>query len=379
MSRPRCRVAELEKPSQLLSDIHLARTITARERVAAAAVARPALPPAPGTSARPPRAAGRPRRACRRQLAIELEQDAPAARVAAHELHREPVGTGRLAIDRDLVRSHEGHRRLVGIRLVGIRLVRGRSGVRQVMNWPVGNEHATVQPAVEAIRRAEKVEDERIRRVFKHLVRRADLLDAAWFITTTRSATSSASSWSCVTKMLVTCISSCSRRSQRRSSLRTLASSAPNGSSSSSTCGSTASARASATRCRCPPESCDGIALAQPFELHQRQQLVHALVGSRLRRPLRPRPHAQAEGDVLEHASCAGTARSAGTRSRRCARCTRDVGRRLRRAKRDAVRVSGVSRPAMIRSSVVLPEPEGPSSATSSPSCDRQADVVAAP
>ena len=30
----------------------------------------------------------------------------------------------------------------------------------------------------------------------------------------------------------------------------------------------------------------------------------------------------------------------------------------------------------MIRSSVVLPEPDGPSSATSSPSLNRQADVV---
>ena len=75
------------------------------------------------------------------------------------------------------MRSHEGHRRLSGIRLVGIRLVRGRIGVRQVMNWPVGNEHATVQPAVEAIRRAEKVVDERIRRMPIDLVGRADLFD----------------------------------------------------------------------------------------------------------------------------------------------------------------------------------------------------------
>ena len=36
----------------------------------------------------------------------------------------------------------------------------------------------------------------------------------------------------------------------------------------------------------------------------------------------------------------------------------------------------GVSRPAMIRSSVVLPEPLGPSSATSSPSLNRQAHVA---
>jgi hypothetical protein len=79
-----------------------------------------------------------------------------------------------------------------------------------------------------------------------------------WFISTTRSATSSASSWSWVTKIEVMCSSSCRRRSQRRSSLRTLASSAPKGSSSSSTRGSTASARASAMRWRWPPESWDG-------------------------------------------------------------------------------------------------------------------------
>ncbi|CPU66857.1 Protein of uncharacterised function (DUF1602) [Mycobacteroides abscessus] len=76
--------------------------------------------------------------------------------------------------------------------------------------------------------------------------------------TTISSATSSASSWSCVTKTVVTGISSCRRRSQSRSSLRTFASSAPNGSSSRRTLGRIASARASAMRWRCPPESCDG-------------------------------------------------------------------------------------------------------------------------
>ena len=77
-------------------------------------------------------------------------------------------------------------------------------------------------------------------------------------ITTISSATSIASSWSWVTKTVVTGTSSCRRRSHSRSSLRTLASRAPNGSSSSSTLGWTASARASAMRCRWPPESCDG-------------------------------------------------------------------------------------------------------------------------
>ena len=90
------------------------------------------------------------------------------------------------------------------------------------------------------------------------LVRRADLLDAALDITTTRSASSIASSWSWVTKTVVWPVRSWISRSQRRSSRRTLASSAPNGSSSSSMRGSMASARASATRWRWPPESCVG-------------------------------------------------------------------------------------------------------------------------
>ena len=37
---------------------------------------------------------------------------------------------------------------------------------------------------------------------------------------------------------------------------------------------------------------------------------------------------------------------------------------------------SGVSKPAIIRSVVVLPQPEGPSSAKNSPGCDRQVDAV---
>ena len=92
-----------------------------------------------------------------------------------------------------------------------------------------------------------------------------------WFMTTTSSATSIASSWSCVTNTVVVCVSSCRRRSQTRSSARTRASSAPNGSSSSSTFGSSASARASAMRWRWPPESCAGIAVCEALELHERR------------------------------------------------------------------------------------------------------------
>jgi hypothetical protein len=150
--------------------------------------------------------------------------------------------------------------------------------------------------------------------------------------------------------------------------LRTFASSAPNGSSSSSTLGSMASARASATRCRWPPESCEGIALRQPVELDQRQQLVNPIPISagegrsfrgRTRRPkaMFSNTSCAEQRVVLEHeAHAAGPWRA----------LPRDVfARNNHGAPLGGVRDSS---PAMIRSSVVFPEPEGPSSATSSPS-----------
>src|SRR5678815_2998682 len=90
------------------------------------------------------------------------------------------------------------------------------------------------------------------------------------FITTTRSATSNASSWSWVTNTVVRWISSCSRRSQPRSSARTWASSAPNGSSSSSTRGRAALALAARQLRR--------QAVLEALELDQREQLAHARV-----------------------------------------------------------------------------------------------------
>ena len=67
--------------------------------------------------------------------------------------------------------------------------------------------------------------------------------------------------------------------------------------------------------------------------------------------------------------SCGGRARSAETRSRRGAGRPGGWRRPLRGSgSASACRPTGVSSPAMIRSSVVLPEPLGPKSATSSPS-----------
>ena len=108
---------------------------------------------------------------------------------------------------------------------------------------------------------------------------------------------------------------------------------------------------------------------AEAVELHERQQLVHAVVD------LRPWPAARCAAAPAGRTprfrtrSCGGTTRSAGTRSRRGAAAagrwaTSSSWKRIR----ERVSRFGVSRPAMIRSSVVLPEPLGPSSATSSPS-----------
>ncbi len=54
-----------------------------------------------------------------------------------------------------------------------------------------------------------------------------------------------------------------------------------------------------------PARELRGIAVGQRFELHQPQQFQHALADIRLGRPLRARAHAEAKGDVLEHAEVA--------------------------------------------------------------------------
>ena len=118
------------------------------------------------------------------------------------------------------------------------------------------------------------------------------------------SATSIASSWSWVTKIVVTWTSSWRRRSQVRSSWRTLASSAPNGSSSSSTFGSTASARASAMRWRWPPESWFGIAVLEALEVDQLDQLLDPLADLAVALAA----DLEAEGDVVVDVMCLNAA-----------------------------------------------------------------------
>ena len=103
--------------------------------------------------------------------------------------------------------------------------------------------------------------------------RLADFLKRPRSMTPMRSAMLNASSWSCVTSIVVMPTARWISRIARRSSSRIFASSAPNGSSSSSTRGSCASARASATRCCWPPESSLGKPLVVALERDEPQQL----------------------------------------------------------------------------------------------------------
>ena len=67
-----------------------------------------------------------------------------------------------------------------------------------------------------------------------------------------------ASTWSCVTYMVVIPRRACSWISSSRVWMRSCASRFESGSSIRNACGSRTMARASATRWRCPPESCPG-------------------------------------------------------------------------------------------------------------------------
>ena len=175
-----------------------------------------------------------------------------------------------------------------------------------------------------------------------------------------RSAIDSASSWSCVTMIVVTPRRCCSERISPRRRTRSSASSADSGSSSSSRPGEVASARASAMRCCCPPESWPGYFAAAVGQADQRQQLVDA----RPDRVAALAPVDEAVGDVVGDRE---------VREQRVRLEDDAVVAPDRRQPRDVapswtiVPASCVSSPAMMRSSVVLPQPEGPRKQTSSP------------
>ena len=156
--------------------------------------------------------------------------------------------------------------------------------------------------------------------------------------------------------------SSCSwmRLSSTCRSRRRRASSAPSGSSSSSTGGSSTSARASATRCCWPPESCAGRRCAVVLQAHQRQRLGDAALDLGLGGAL----VAQAEGDVVGHRLV--REERVALEDRVDAPLVRRRARHVGAVEQDLALV-GRSKPAISRSVVVLPQPDGPSMVKNSP------------
>ena len=184
-----------------------------------------------------------------------------------------------------------------------------------------------------------------------------------WFITTMRSAMESASSWSWVTRMVVMPRRCCRLRISPRRRTRTRASSAESGSSSSSRPGEVAMARAIAMRCCWPPESCAGILGAAVGQADQREQLLHARLALRRAACAVHEP----VGHVLARSTGWETARTTGRRCR--SRASSAAGARCPCPAWITVPEVCTSSPATMRSSVVLPQPEGPRKQMSSPGC----------
>ena len=155
------------------------------------------------------------------------------------------------------------------------------------------------------------------------------------------------------------------RRSSCRNAGAAPTSSAAIGSSSRSRCGSAASARATATRCCCPPESCAGPAVREVSGVDRRQPFV----GERRAPPPGPGRRCGVRRRRSPARPGAGTAAPAGRAAPPRGRAAAPSGRRRRGRRRPgrSVRVVGRTRPATRPSSVDLPAPFGPSTATTSP------------
>ncbi len=177
--------------------------------------------------------------------------------------------------------------------------------------------------------------------------------------TTTRSATRIASAMLWVTSTIVWAVRAQRRSSSRSNRSRLSASSALNGSSSSSTSGSSASARASATRCRVPPLSSDGRFVTMPGSSWTSSVSSRSRAARRSRRPA---GQLQRVGDVRRRAPPRQQARLLEDQPDRPDRARPSV----RSSRRTSPR-SGARSPAMTRSSVDLPQPLGPISATMPP------------
>ena len=179
----------------------------------------------------------------------------------------------------------------------------------------------------------------------------------------------SASAWSWVTKSAVTRARARISRTSWRSRSRSPASRFENGSSSRISSGVGASARASATRCCWPPESsCTG----RSASAVEPDQLEH--LGDRGR----GRACGRARSRRCRRRRGGGRARSPGTPCRSGAAPGRRT-RPARRASRSPIAISpasGRSSPAISRSVVVLPHPDGPEQGADRARLDLELDPV---
>ena len=178
--------------------------------------------------------------------------------------------------------------------------------------------------------------------------------------TATRCPSASASPWSCVTCRVVTPVASCTRRISPRVETRSCASRFESGSSSSSTRGRAANARANATRCRSPPESSPGRRSSNPSSRS-------ASAVSRTRSAITDdgSDRARSPNAMLRSTlRCGNRANDWKT----IATPRRDGSTRAWSAPSISTRPpSKGSSPAIARSNVDLPDPDAPSTATSSP------------
>ena len=128
-------------------------------------------------------------------------------------------------------------------------------------------------------------------------------------------------------------------------------------------------ARPIATRWRCPPERWAGLRSRSSIQAEQHCDLVDALPDLGLRHP----PNLEAVAEVLADAHVR-VQRVALEDHRDVAMTRREVGD-VATSDRDLAAVTS-SRPAIARSSVDLPHPDGPTSAMNSPSPMSKRDVV---
>ena len=155
-----------------------------------------------------------------------------------------------------------------------------------------------------------------------------------------------------------------------RRATRILASSADSGSSSSRTCGSNASARARATRCCWPPESWYGIAVAVVGQVDELEQLADPLRDLGPSGACGPSVRTPMLSATVMFGNSAYDWKTIPTLRLFGGRCVMSAPSTM------IVPAVGCSKPAIIRSVVVLPQPDGPRNDTNSPRSAAEVEVL---